>query len=521
MQHFAAGGQAACRDRRIWGGCPLQPTGTETLGAALDNAQARSVRAMAREGWLRRQWGRLSVRWQLLLTIFLVNVVAGICAGLVVVYNARDAAQTEVSAAIQAAQRLVQELIERPQENLTPPELLRGAVVRIGNLRHVRTLVTAPSGIPLAPMPVDNSKGAVNVPEWFRNLVHIAVVQREMQVIWQGRHIGSIVLIGHGEDEIAEVWRDSRDLAIVAILMSGAVFAVLYLLLGRVLRPLTSLANGLRELERGEFRHRLATPGVRELADITDHFNALAARLGATKADNAHLQHRLITLEDDERRQIANELHDELGPCLFGIKANIASIERLAGGLPESAAKQVRERAATLDEISDRIQLRNRLLLNRLRPMALDHLPLRDVVKGIAADFQRHGPKPEFSVDIGHLEDSYDDAISLTVHRCLQEGITNALRHGHPAAIGIELSECSAERSEAGGRLYLAIRDDGDGIAPGKPPGLGLTSISERVRALAGSMDVRREPEGGTCLEISIPVNRSGPGRPTSPGSRP
>lgn len=459
----------------------------------------------------------MSVRWQLLATIFLVNVVAGISAAVIVVFNARDAAQVEVAAAMQAAERLVQELIEQPQAGLGPFDILPGLAVRIGNLRHVRAIVSAPSSVPLAPLmsAQSNVYKPEDVPQWFANLIRIPTVYREMRVVWQGRHIGSIVLIGHGEDEIAEVWRDSRDLAIVALLMSLAVLTVLYLLLRRMLRPLTSLANGLRELERGEFRHRLRTPDVRELADITNHFNALAARLEATKADNDHLQHRLITLEDDERRQIANELHDELGPCLFGIKANIASIERLAGALPESAAKQISERAATLHEISNRIQLRNRLLLNRLRPMALDHLPLADVVRGIVADFQRHGSTPAFRLEIGDLEDSYGDSIGLTIHRCLQEGLTNAVRHGKPDRISIQLGETGLETS----KLRLAICDDGHGIIPGGRPGLGLTSIRERVRALGGTMTIAGEPGRGTRLEISIPIDRAAAAQPPTGGS--
>jgi two-component system sensor histidine kinase UhpB len=223
-----------------------------------------------------------------------------------------------------------------------------------------------------------------------------------------------------------------------------------------------------------------------------------------------------LTVQDDERRQLASELHDELGPCLFGIKADAASLGMLAPRLPAEAGRIVRERVATIETITDEIQLMNRRLLDRLRPMALDHLPLSEVLGGLISEFQRHGPVPKITLAADNLAARYNDAVNITIYRCVQEGVTNALRHARANNLEIDLREVPADpRTGNDGSqavLLLTISDDGIGTSSGDGRGLGLTSMEERVRALDGSIRMGPNSEGeGTCLIVRIPVDGGGP----------
>jgi len=350
-------------------------------------------------------------------------------------------------------------------------------------------------------------------PNWFAALVDVPDIRRELKIGVDGRQVGSVILIGHADDEIAEVWKDSKGLIFVAIILNLGIVAILYWALGRVLQPLASLAMGLGELERGQFRHRLSRPQVQELADIGDRFDALADSLESARSDNRQLTHRLITVQDDERRQIATELHDEFGPCLFGIKANVASFETFARELPASKRAQMRERIDTLSEITDKIQLLNRRLLSRIRPMALGHVPLTQLVYGLVADFERLNPAASIALDMGQLAHSYGDSIDLTIYRCLQEGITNAERHAGATFIAIELKEKKARYAgsrpsdEALSTLEISIRDDGRGMAAGTPRGFGLTGMDERLRALGGTLTISGQEQAGTRLHVVIPLD--------------
>ena len=118
----------------------------------------------------------------------------------------------------------------------------------------------------------------------------------------------------------------------------------------------TGVARGLADLERRNYRVRLPRPQARELAAIADRFNALAQALDAARAENERLNRRLITAQDDERRRTALELHDEVGPSLFGLKANAASIASAAGELPDAGRGKLAERVRDMLAIIEHLQ---------------------------------------------------------------------------------------------------------------------------------------------------------------------
>src|SRR5262249_20592614 len=151
------------------------------------------------------------------------------------------------------------------------------------------------------------------------------------------RRIGSVLIVSAPADEIGEAWERAVALAWVALPGSVAVLGALYLLFGRALAPLTGLARGLLDLERRNYKVRLPAPTAHEFVALTDRFNALAEALAAARAENVGLWNRLIRAQDDERRRTALELHDEVGPTLFGLKANATSVATVLGNGADSA----------------------------------------------------------------------------------------------------------------------------------------------------------------------------------------
>jgi two-component system, NarL family, sensor histidine kinase UhpB len=474
----------------------------------------------------RRLWYNRPVQWQLLVTFVAINLVTGIAAGAVVIYNAHKATAVEVAASMAMAEQVVHtatdqlaQEISRIHPAVSPPlHALESFSLRLRHLRHVRISISDLSGqqIPVQRAGADPDRGGhARAPRWFEALFRIDALTLEMPVILGGRHLGTVLVTSQPADEIAEVWKDFSDLAVVVLVANAVVIGLFYLALGRVLNPLIRLAAGLRELEQGRFRHRLARPRVRELADIVDRFNALAGTLETARTDKIRLNRRLVTVQDDERRQIATELHDELGACLFGLRANVLSVRRLAESLPPGTGDLMRQRAGTLAEVSERIQSANRRVLRRIRPMAIGHAALADVITDLVADFERNDPDHAFKLDIGHLRHGYSDCIDLTVYRCVQEGLTNAVRHAQANTVAISLQELTtpphADGSSASVALRLSISDDGRGLVPGATRGLGLIGMEERIGALGGAFGVSKGRAGGTCLDITIPLEEVEP----------
>ena len=468
---------------------------------------------MPRSGLADALWYGRSVRIQLLIVFVVIDIVAALVAGGVTILKARTATRVEIAASMELAQLLVGEAVGLMRQEVPAERFLADLSSQLRLVRHVRIGVKDAAGHPLAlGAAPPRSDDRAEAPRWFAALIASPVESRDVPVIVNGQRIGSIEIVAEPRDEIAEVWENTVALALVAALVNIAVIGILYVLFGRVLDPLTGLAHGLADLEHRNFRVRLPRPQARELAAITDRFNALAEALEATRAENLRLNERLITAQDDERRRTALELHDEVGPSLFGLKANVSSIATFAGEVPEATARKLNERVRDLGAIIEHLQVINRSMLNRLRPMALGHVPLRELLTELVNDRARQHPEIAFTFKAEQLERSYGNSIDLTVYRCVQESLTNVIRHARAKHVNIALGEgaggAETSRGEECGVLNLSIRDDGRGIAPGTRMGFGILGMQERVQGLGGSYTIGGDGGRGTMVEITIPLRQ-------------
>jgi two-component system, NarL family, sensor histidine kinase UhpB len=322
-------------------------------------------------------------------------------------------------------------------------------------------------------------------------------------VIAAGRKVGQVEIIGEPADEVAEIWQNLVAMAGVALVLNLAMIGILYVLFGRVLDPLNALAAGLSDLEQQNYGVRLPRPRARELARIAGQFNALARALETARMENRQLTRRLITAQDDERRRTALDLHDEVGPCLFGLNAYASSIASAASELPDQARHILLEGSREILAIIQHLQAINRSMLERLRPMALRHVPLAEIVAQLVQERAHQHQGTAFDFKAGTLSRSYGDSIDLTIYRCIQESLTNVARHAQAKRVTVELCD------DAGPALLeLTIRDDGRGIAPGTPRGFGIRGMRERVEGLGGNYRIASEAGRGTCVHISIPTGQ-------------
>jgi two-component system sensor histidine kinase UhpB len=346
-------------------------------------------------------------------------------------------------------------------------------------------------------------------PAWFYALIAPPIESHVIPIVANGRQIGSVLIVSEPGDEIAEVWGNTVALGFVALALNIAVIGSLYILFGRALRPLTGFDRGLVDLERRNYQVRLTTSKAREFATLTARFNALAEALEIARAENVRLGRRLITAQDDERKRTARELHDEVGPSLFGLKATATSIANVADEKRDGSRAMLTERVNDMLAIIEHLQAINRGLLNRLRPMALGHIPLQALVAQVIRDRAREHPHISFSFSAARLERSYGDSVDLTIYRCIQESVTNAIRHAEPETVIVTLAETPDDDTSIAGtppQIEFTIRDDGCGITADAPRGFGLQGMHERVRALGGEFVITPRPEGGTSVRVVIPI---------------
>jgi two-component system sensor histidine kinase UhpB len=466
---------------------------------------------------VRAFWNQRSIRAQLLIIVLAIELVAAVLAGVVTILKARNSTRVEIDASVGLAKLFVTEAVQLVHDDKSPSDVLQSLPLQLRFLRHVRISVRDAAGVrvsqiaraPDVPARAERSPA----PAWFATLIAPPIESHAVPVMVDNRPIGSILIVSAPGDEIAEVWENTLALAVVALLVTAAMMGALYVLFGRALAPLTGLVRGLADLEKQKYAVRLATPATREFFALYARFNALAQALDAARAENIRLGHRLISAQDDERRHTALELHDEVGPSLFGLKAMATSIADSIGETAGTIRQAIPDRARDMLAIIEHLQVINRSLLNRLRPMALGHVALQELVAQVIRDRAREHPQIAFASSIENIARSYGDTVDLTLFRCVQESLTNAIRHAQARNILVRINEIRA--TAAGGaslRVELEVEDDGRGIAADAPPGFGLTGMQERVRALGGDLAFAPRAGGGTIIRIVVPIQDQLPG---------
>jgi len=489
----------------------------QTQGDRQRSGQPRRWPAFVARMW--ELWYRRSIRSQLLVIVIALEVAAALVAGGVTVLKARTSTRLEIAASGKLAELLVRETVQLVRSDTPARQILENLPLQLRSLRHVRIAVLDTAGDPAA---ANESNGSAEnerplAPRWFQALIAPPIERHVVPVAADGVRIGSVLIVSEPSDEIAEVWENTVALGLVALALNLAVIGALYLLFGRALAPLTGFGRGLADLERMNYRVRLPTPKAREFIALATRFNTLAETLEAARAENADLSHRLITAQDDERRRTALDLHDEVGPSLFGLKANTTSIVTALAEPGGASRQKAIARAHDMAVIIERLQAINRSLLNRLRPMALGHISLADLVAQIVRDRAREHPHVAFSLSVDKLARSYGDSIDLTIYRCIQESLTNAIRHARATTVTVTLGEERSNASTtAGSRIALTVHDDGCGMAPGTSWGFGLRGMNERVRALGGTFTLAARPGHGTAVSVVVP-HEDGGGRTDGP----
>lgn len=337
----------------------------------------------------------------------------------------------------------------------------------------------------------------------------------EVGVDFQGREVlrshAALQIPGLQWTLVAEIARDEA-LAPVRTLQAGVVTAgigvaiVFFLVAGwvgaSVTRPVLELARAVADLGSGA---RGATVPVRsndEVGGLARAFNQMSEELQRTTVSKVELEalaQRLITAQEDERRRVGRELHDDLVQRLAATAIEVGRLERHQALTPDlrhglTGLKQ------TLAALSEDVHGLSR----RVHPALLDDLGLPAAIEAECRAFMERGGPPVALHFDPTLDDIGKDA-SLAVYRIVQETLRNIWQHAAATEVSLSLSRSGTD-------VHLVVEDDGVGFAraQGDPrQGLGLASMEERARLLGGTFTVQSTSGRGTRIDVVIPAATS------------
>ena len=366
---------------------------------------------------------------------------------------------------------------------------------RMDQIRHleIRLSDQAFAAAPTPPMSV-----ATPVPAWFRWAVAPTPITIDKQLQSDHQPSLSLRITADADDEIAEAWSETQGILLLLMCLAGTVYTLVHIIVGRAFSPIETILEGLGQIEHGAFDKRLPHFSLPEFERLSAQFNHMAATLETARQQNQALIRHSLAIQEEERRVLAQELHDEFGQCLTAIKVMGATL-RQPTEAPGGAAEQIMG-------LCDRLFGVMRSMMRRLRPAVLEDLGLKASLEDLIS--QWHGSHPDLRLTLrcdAGLE-RLDPDLALQLYRIVQEGLTNIVKHAGATEGQIHVSHPTP------GWIELVLRDNGRGFDPtAARPGFGLSGIRERVAGLDGQVELETRPGTGLSLRLRVPMESTRP----------
>jgi len=258
----------------------------------------------------------------------------------------------------------------------------------------------------------------------------------------------------------------------------------------------------------------VAAISIRHSDNLADRAEKHFAEVEQAKGELQRLSARLLEVEEEGRRQLARELHDEIGQALALLQIEISRAQSAAGG-PLSSLRDRLDRARSLAEQTVQT-VRDISVL--LRPTILDDLGLAPALQFQVENFMRRsGITCEYVEE--NVSDQLPDAVKTCVYRIVQEALHNCEKHSGATKVHVTVQQSPVF-------LSVEVRDDGRGFQgnekgmPFKTSGLGLLGIRERAAIVGGSLEIDSAPGRGTRIALRIPVASPSPSAAPMPSDQ-
>lgn len=361
---------------------------------------------------------------------------------------------------------------------------------------------------------VDSATG--QAPAWFAafyEAVFLNAVDTTETFVHRERAKGTIETTSDRGAVALNAWVSVAGMLRLSLVLTAILCGLVYAAVNGALKPTAQILSGLKRLAGGDHTVQLPRYRLRELDSISDGINRLSRELQVATAERAELARKLIDVQEQERRHIARELHDD-------VAQQLTAISGLAASMTSSLGSDAVAATAAADDLvaASRRAIRSlRETLIYLRPPEIDELGLRTSLDGLIADHNRRSRGAvQFSLTADGPIDGFDAETSAHIYRIIQEGLNNAARHADAKTVSVAIVHTGVEAladGRQGDAIELRIEDDGSGWseAAAVPEGrFGLLGMRERVAALDGKLSMDRSARGGASLIVRFCVQRAG-----------
>ena len=288
------------------------------------------------------------------------------------------------------------------------------------------------------------------------------------------------------------------------LLTAGVILSTVVLIIsvGRVTRPLTALVQEARQVSTGIPFRPLEVQGPPEIRTLIGAFNYMVIRLAEQQATLRQYAFQVLQSQEEERKRISRELHDETVQDMVGLVQRIELCRSALHQDPAAAARRLDE----LQSLAKGAVADARRMSNDLRPLILEDLGLPAALQALSEELSQHMPDARVHCEIVGDERRLAPELELTVFRVLQEALTNVRKHA-PNATQVNVTLYFEE-----GEILATVEDNGPGFQPPdvqalvRESHLGLAGMHERAHLFGGDVSIASAPGAGTTTALRIPT---------------
>jgi len=455
----------------------------------------------------------MSLTFRLNLTVFILITVAFVIVFFNILYTTADQVRQEVIRNFELSNQIVETKIKlmratpieiiRPYpyaEIIAKQELILFKLEQFNDIKYIKLELFDSNNKLIGSNHDGLNSSTLRIPNNIKQLLLMGFfkpIESVSRSIDSGSmHLGKIQVSADSESELRDLWYKTLSTLSPVMVMFMLISFGMSLLISIVIKPIADFLRAVNQ--EGEFDRSNSSGLFRmsHLLRLPKHLQGIRHELRNSSQKVHDLNNKILHLQEEERRRLSAELHDELGQHLTAIRFE-AELIKTAKSLDDTQFS-----AEAIDKIGRDMKDIVRSMLERLRPPEFDMFGLRGALTEMISSWQLRHPQTKIAFQCKADCSEMDDARQLSIYRIIQEGLTNISRHAGSVPLEVNISLVSSD-----GLIIVTINDNGLGCDLTKQvKGFGLKGMKERVNGLFGKMTMDSAPGKGMKISVEIPI---------------
>ena len=323
-------------------------------------------------------------------------------------------------------------------------------------------------------------------PNWFIYTMEqfsTSLPEKKIYVNLVDKKMGYILINPEPLYEYSEIWQQIKSGFFAIFLFFGLVNTMIFIVFYHTLKPINSIIEGFQKLEDENYKARISKTNIKELDIIGMKFNQMVKKLREGNTKIHKLSQDLINVQEQEKKELARNLHDELGQSLTAIQAEAASIKKNKREASRILALQ------SIITISKNMMLSTRELIKKLSLGILEEMGLKIAITDLVNNWSKRYPRKTLKYFYDkELDNLIPVSFEARIYRIIQEALTNIAKHSNPKNIIVSLKLKKNKKD-----MEIKIFNDGVKSKLEKGNGIGLLGMTERVNQMKGTINFRKK----------------------------